>query len=319
MKIEIETPSRLHLGFLNISRDMDRRFGSIGIALEKPRFKLRVCDEFTGIKFSESIKEDITSVINEYLDRFRRKTKVRGNFGIEILESIPRHVGLGSGTQLGMALGLALTKAFNLNMKLEEIAALMGRCKNSGAGFYCFSNGGLVIDSGSKANGFPKLIFRYKIPENWRFLLVTLKSKRGLYGEAEAKIFSEIDEPIAKKSSMKIARLVLLKLLPSLLEKDIQSFGEALTRIDSLTGRIFDKFQGGEYMKENQDIMDFLIDNSYGAGQSSWGPCCYGLILYDEIDKTLKKAKAFLRRKKLKADLLVTKARNHGYKLRVID
>lgn len=37
MRVSVETGGRLHMGFTNLSEDVGRRYGSIGVALDRPR------------------------------------------------------------------------------------------------------------------------------------------------------------------------------------------------------------------------------------------------------------------------------------------
>jgi beta-ribofuranosylaminobenzene 5'-phosphate synthase len=68
--------------------------------------------------------------------------------------------------------------------------------------------------------------------------------------------------------------------MPGLVERDIESFGRALTAIDRKTGAYFSDVQGGVYSHEatNETVAAMLREGAFGAGQSSWGPAVYGLV-----------------------------------------
>jgi beta-ribofuranosylaminobenzene 5'-phosphate synthase len=78
----------------------------------------------------------------------------------------------------------------------------------------------------------------------------------------------------------KISRLLLMKMLPALVEKDIASFGQALTGIQCMIGDCFAPVQGGRYATPLlEKVVGFLLEKgAAGAGQSSWGPAVYGLV-----------------------------------------
>jgi len=116
----------------------------------------------------------------------------------------------------------------------------------------------------------------------------------------------------------KICRLTMMKLLPSLIERDIKSFGEALTQIQTIIGGYFAVAQGGTYSSlaatEGTALMRKL--GAYGVGQSSWGPAFYGLTQKDEAQKIQLKVQAFLRNS-VGGQVFTAKANNRGAYIKV--
>ena len=107
----IETPARIHLGFLELDPNANRNFGSIGLTISN--FK-------TIISLKESKKLIINSRDEDKIEKIIKKLiKIYRfpEFEISILESIPMHTGLGSGTQLALSLGMILAKFFNKNWR----------------------------------------------------------------------------------------------------------------------------------------------------------------------------------------------------------
>src|SRR5262249_37975123 len=72
----------------------------------------------------------------------------------------------------------------------------------------------------------------------------------------------------------------LLGLLPSLVEGDLEAFGEALYEYNVRAGEVFAPAQGGTYAgPEVAALVAFLRGQGVrGAGQSSWGPAVFGGI-----------------------------------------
>ena len=68
---------------------------------------------------------------------------------LKIEEAIPPHAGLGSGTQLALAVGSAFAALEDLRLDPQEIAARLGRGARSGIGIATFAQGGVVLDSGA--------------------------------------------------------------------------------------------------------------------------------------------------------------------------
>ncbi|MBS7623815.1 hypothetical protein KEJ39_09150, partial [Candidatus Bathyarchaeota archaeon] len=80
-------------------------------------------------------------------------------------------------------------------------------------------------------------------------------------------------------------RIILMKILPSLLEHDIETFGSGLSDLQNLgfakaAKRLMHPATG-------KCIEAMLQAGAYGAGQSSFGPTAYGLIKQDEPKEPL--------------------------------
>jgi beta-ribofuranosylaminobenzene 5'-phosphate synthase len=99
----------------------------------------------------------------------------------------------------------------------------------------------------------------------------------GLSGVAEAQAFGRL-VPSTERSAA-VAQLVLTSLLPALVERDLEEFGGARTRVQQLVGDAFATVQGGRFRRRAGPLVDALLcGGAAGAGQSSWGPAVYGLV-----------------------------------------
>ncbi|AHF79917.1 beta-ribofuranosylaminobenzene 5'-phosphate synthase family protein [Thermococcus paralvinellae] len=301
----IKTPRRLHLGLIDPSGSLGRRFGSLGVALEDGYEIKLMPHEKLEIRADEEDKKTIEFVVG----RMNKHFSTGFNYLVEVRRAIPRHIGLGSTTQLSLAVGVGIAKLNNINAKIEELAEIFGRGKNSGAGIYTFKYGGFVIDGGVK-EGIPPLILREEFPENWAFLLVIPQVKRGFDEEEEKPIMASIGgkPEIAKE----ISHRILLGLLPALKERDIKTFGKHLSEIQRLVGKHFEDYQRGEFREDVKLILEFLRENTYGYGQSSWGPTVYGLIWKSEYSMLKAKLHDFLKDYGLKAKIELGTPRNKG-------
>ncbi|MBO8173808.1 MAG: GHMP kinase [Thermococcus sp.] len=304
----IKTPRRLHLGLIDPSGSLGRRFGSLGVALEEGYEIKLMPHEKLEIKADEEDKKTIEFVVG----RMNKHFSTGFNYLVEVRRTIPKHVGLGSTTQLSLAVSVGIAKLNNINAKIEELAEILGRGKNSGAGIYTFKYGGFVIDGGVK-EGIPPLILREEFPENWAFLLVIPQVKRGFDEEEEKPIMANIrgKPEIAKE----ICHRILLGLLPALKERDIKTFGKHLSEIQRLVGKHFEDYQGGEFREDVKLILEFLRGNTYGYGQSSWGPTVYGLIRKSEYSMLKAKLHDFLKDHGIKAKIDLGTPRNKGVEI----
>ncbi len=290
--IEIKTPARLHLGLLDTNGNLGRLYGSIGVAIKYPNVVL-VAEPADSLEVEGPESERVLVFANQFLSQY----PVLPGAHLSLKSNIPPHIGLGSGTQLALAVGAALTRLGNLDLSLEEIALVMGRGVHSGIGINAFHQGGFVLDAGhriarmdatsntpiSEEKTVPPVLFHRPVPENWFFVIIVPDTDEGLSGEEEQAAFRKLPDMPASHVE-KVCRLLLMKMLPALVEKDIIIFGQALTEIQRLVGESFAGIQGGHFANPlSEQLIDFLLERgATGAGQSSWGPTVYGLVEGEE-------------------------------------
>jgi beta-RFAP synthase len=281
--VTIRATARLHLGFIDLHGGLGRIFGSLGVSIDQPACVVELQRRKEGIVVNGEEKDRVKNLADRMASHFG---KSRG-FQLTVWESIPKHVGLGSGTQLSLAVGTAIAMLYEKSLTPHELSKIMGRGVVSGVGTATFAEGGFVIDGGKSTTtpegkdsvDVPPLLFRQPVPEDWNFIIAIPDVPMGLSGIREKHAFQEL--PKGKTShARETSRLVLMQLLPALIRDDINRFGEALTRIQILVGDAFSKAQGGRFASpEVAKCVDTMIKaGAVGAGQSSWGPTCYGLV-----------------------------------------
>jgi beta-ribofuranosylaminobenzene 5'-phosphate synthase len=320
MQIRVKSVCRLHFGFLDLTGDLGRLYGSIGVALENPK---TVVTTTTAEKLI--IENGNRKKILGFVEKFSKHYQVHPTARIHLLESIPEHSGLGSGTQLALAVASALAKICGIDADARELSSIMGRGKRSGIGIASFQFGGFIMDGGRKRVRLddldtpPQIIFRYDFPTNWYFVVVIPETEKGLFGKKEDNLINCLKP--SKKISEEICRLTQIKLLPSLVEKDIEEFGAALTEIDLRNGMFFEELQGGIYRgKFAKNLMEFLLSSGvYGVGQSSWGPTIYGLVDDTNAQDVAQKMKDFLVRMNLSGKVFVSRCSNTGAEITIRD
>ena len=69
---------------------------------------------------------------------------------MRVHRSLPPHVGLGSGTQLALAVARALAELYDVERGARALAAAVGR--RSAIGTWTFDDGGLVVEGGRRAD-----------------------------------------------------------------------------------------------------------------------------------------------------------------------
>jgi beta-RFAP synthase len=272
--VRVEAPARLHLGMLAVAGDGERRFGGFGVSVSRPAVVLEAepADELSadGPDAGRAL---------EFARRCRDALGLAGGARLRVVEAIPPHVGLGSGTKLALAVAHALAAVHGRTYDAPVLAEAVGRAARSAVGMWTFALGGLVVEGGVRrgvARPAP-LLMRHAVPEEWRIVLVVPSAEPGLSGVAEEEAFGRL-VPSAERSAA-IAQLVLTSLLPALVERDVEEFGAAVTRVQQLVGDSFAAVQGGRFHPRAGPLVEALLGHgAAGAGQSSWGPAVYGVV-----------------------------------------
>ena len=268
-KVSVIAPARLHMGFIDLSGSLGRDFGSIGVALNEiaTRLTLSYSSQFLIKGQSPERAEQCARVLCDVLN-------VSQQIEINVETAIPEHVGLGSGTQMALAIGSALNAFYDLGLSIREIAELTERGMRSGIGIGVFELGGLVVDGGrGKLTRTPPVISHMDIPENWQFILVFDETDQGLHGEQEIKAFKELAVFPAEEAA-RLCYLLLMQGLPAIAEQNIHLFGDVISQIQRSVGEHFASVQGGVFSSaEVAEVMQWLEQNEgVGIGQTSWGP-----------------------------------------------
>jgi beta-ribofuranosylaminobenzene 5'-phosphate synthase len=314
VKVYVKTPARLHLGLIDLNGDLGRLFGGLGVGIDRPNVILEA--QRSGKLAVTGEKSELVKVLAK---RFLETYNLKVNVSIDVKQTIPGHIGLGSGTQLALAVATALSKLFDVNASIQELAKNMCRGQRTSVGTTIFEQGGFVVDGGKSTskNSFPTTIFRQPFPQDWSFVVAIPNVKKGLAKNEETAAFGALS-PMKAEEASKMCRLTMMKLLPSLIERDIKSFGEALTQIQTVIGEHFAEVQGGTYSSQTatEGIALMQKHGAYGAGQSSWGPAFYGLTQKEKAKKIKLKVKAFLR-KGVGGQVFIAKANNRGAYIKV--
>lgn len=268
-RVCVVAPARLHMGFIDISGSTGRRFGSIGLTINELATRLQIhgSQEMT-------VEGPQADRARRYVRKFAESLDVSGNVHVAIESAIPEHAGLGSGTQLALAIGTALCQLNGLQINLSALARMADRGARSGIGIAAFDRGGFVIDGGSSNRSqLPPVIVRLNVPEDWRFILVFDKNHEGLHGDQEIQAFENLPA-FPQQEAARLCQSILMQALPSLVEEDVQGFGRVITDLQRTVGDYFADAQGGRYTSlEVGRAVSWLGEHGGVAlGQSSWGP-----------------------------------------------
>jgi beta-ribofuranosylaminobenzene 5'-phosphate synthase len=276
--VRVEAPARLHMGMFDAAGEGPRRFGGLGVAVSRPAVivEASASDELS-VKGADA--ERARAVAERCLAALDGLPGAR----VRVLEAIPAHAGLGSGTKLALAVTAALCALAGASPDPAAMARMAGRGARSAVGLWTFALGGFVVEGGRRqgVDQPAPLLTRHAMPEDWRCVLAIPAAAPGLSGGPEEAAFADLHSD--PRRSAEIAQLVLTALLPALVERDLSEFGAALTRVQRVVGDAFAPVQGGTFHPQAAPLVDALLRfGAKGAGQSSWGPAVYGLVGNEE-------------------------------------
>ncbi|MCB1507117.1 MAG: GHMP kinase [Hyphomicrobiaceae bacterium] len=283
--LRIAAPARLHLGFVDLNGGLGRLYGSIGLAINRPETRLTI-----RRAKSTSARGPESNRAIRVIEKLRQTIGIEGDFDITIEEAIPAHAGLGSGTQLSLAVAAGALRLAGTARPFDLLGTLTGRGQRSSIGIAAFDHGGFIVDGGRGAiDAPPPVLIHTAMPEDWRILLILDPAETGVHGDRETKAFAGLP-PMAEATSARLAHLVLMQAAPALTEADIAGFGSAITEIQSLVGAHFSPAQGGSAWSNPKvgEVAGMLASmGAVGIGQSSWGPTGFAFVSSEKEAATL--------------------------------
>lgn len=279
-RIIVTTGARLHFGLLSNRAAASRNFGGAGLMIDKPGFQVSVRHaDRDSIQATDSYHARIGKIVADYR-RNAPSDKVPPACEIELQQEIPPHVGLGSGTQLAMAVAQALAILANDGQaNAATLAGRVGRGKRSSIGIHGFDKGGLLVDGGKLPDDVVgDAVTRIDFPLDWRIVLITPQGRAGLSGEPEIEAFRELPGMSAEMSHQ-LNALLQAELLPAVAAADFARCGESLFEFGRLVGEYFGPVQGGVYADGEMAklVTELRSAGVRGVGQTSWGPTIFAL------------------------------------------
>ena len=278
-RVYVEAPARLHFGVLDLRGALGRKFGGIGATAPGPSL-LVSADAGDTLHVSGEDADRAADFARRMLDRFG----VAGGARLHVHQMFRSHAGLGSGTQLALAVGRALSDLHGLGARAAAIAAATGRARRSAIGTWTFDGGGLVVEGGrvSRDDGDERvapLLARVPFPSGWHCVVGVPHAAASLSGSVEAAALAELPAP-PDAEVQRVAHLTLMALLPALVDGDLPMFGFALAEIQAVTGGWFAPIQGGVFAPGwTEELVRRMKEwGATGVGQSSWGPTAYGIV-----------------------------------------
>ena len=326
-RVIVETPSRIHISLIDLHGGSGRVDGGIGIALDDPRILIEAqqspalevsgCDSRTADRVKEIAQNVLTGI------------GAGASASITVRTMYLSHVGLGSGSQLALATARALCELYGRTMTVKDLAVLVGRGGTSGIGTAAFEDGGFIIDGGHRFGpgcekaGFapssaskgvppPPVIARHAFPPDWRILLAIPDLPAGASGNHEVDIFRKYC-PVPLDEVQALCHEVVMRMLPALVEHDLDRFGSSINAIQNLG---FKKVEHRLQPPQIAILLDAMrASGAAGAGMSSFGPALYAIG--DTDMREIERAAQMYMQEIGGGTTLITSARNRGAAVRV--
>jgi beta-ribofuranosylaminobenzene 5'-phosphate synthase len=133
---------------------------------------------------------------------------------------------------------------------------------------------------------------------------------KGAHGRKELDVFGAFC-PVPKDEVAELCREILVRMIPAVLEGDLESFGSAVNRIQGLG---FKKVEVGLQHPMIKRLMEEMRSaGAAGAGLSSFGPTVYAVA--DSGTRDIESAAMEVMRD-AGGEVVVTRSRNTGARLR---
>jgi len=309
--VHVRAPSRLHFGMFSFGHTDRPQFGGVGVMVEPPT---------VDVTISPAARFTIRGEHSHRVELFAAAIAANWNLTAPLccefhVSAPPDHVGLGVGTQLGLAVAAGLRRFLQLpELAAEQLACSVGRGTRSAVGTHGFQSGGLVVDAGKQSDApLGTIARRVDLPAQWRFVLVRgIANGRGLAGDREADAFARLPG-VPQKLTDELWRITNTEMLPAIERSDCDAFGDAVYRFGRLAGECFAPVQGGPYADADTAKLIEVIRGLgvAGAGQSSWGPTVFAITADDAEAESLAER---LRAELLPAecDLTIARPNNTG-------
>ena len=294
--VTVDAPARLHLGFLDPSGSLGRRFGSLGLVIDGLQTQVEISPAPVDavLAATPAAQQEIERAM-AHLHRLREHTGRHQPLQLRLLQVLPAHAGFGSGTQLALAVGRAFARWHGLDIASTTLASWLGRGLRSGVGIAGFDHGGLLVDGGPSGGQPAPLLARVDLPAAWRIVLVQDSRRRGLSGLDERQAIAAL--PVLPQSlAADLCHQVLMRVLPGAAGAEFAPFAAGVNRVQRLLGQHFAPAQQGRAYASaavgrllqwlgavSLEAVNAESDSDAGAvlaaiGQSSWGPTGFAIV-----------------------------------------
>lgn len=288
MRIEAKAYPRIHISLIDMTVDGYRKHGGVGFSLDVPLLEMKLA---SGSAFDlkplvgQGIGDDDVGKLTDRLLSLVESWGFSKVVRVESCSLIGRHMGLGSGTALSLAL---IESLFEINStpipSREYLRLASGRGGVSGVGIGAYFDGGLLVDIGHLQDGggflpsdvispskLPHSLSRVNMP-GWPLGFFIPSSVAPLTVEQEVAFFRRVT-PIELNDAYPIAYHAIFGVYGSVVDADYSGFCRAINALQRLRWK---REEINNYQTKIWEMIESLL--SCGAdcvGMSSMGPGIY--------------------------------------------
>lgn len=264
-----------------------RAFGGAGIAIKTLPSRIRA-------ESSDKFRMHSQVPIDEHLERSihvaiasAERLGLDPSCDLFMDIALPRHSGLGSGTQILMSAlrCVAIEKSWAISP--DTFMDISGRSKTSSVGAAVNQLGGFCVDLGcaddvgSAIQYSPEMIKRnrglilgsWPFPKDWVVSIFCYDLGSSLSGAEEDEFFAK-NYPASRQSALETIAALFMGLVPAVLLSDYEGFRESLYILQT-TG-----FKDESVNRQSATVKNVLRDlwsQGYAAGVSSFGPTTFAV------------------------------------------
>jgi beta-RFAP synthase len=307
--VRITTGARLHFGLL----DTRPPFGGLGVMIQQP---------VTEVVASRADRFDCPAEVAQRVIPIADRIRIAANLDAQpacqlvVPKRIDSHCGLGSGTQLSLAVAEAICAVVGLAIDPEALATVVAaRGQRSAIGIHGYAQGGLIFEHGTDPQRLNPVVARVEVPDAWRVVVLRPAANvEQISGEQERDKFGQLAtaSPTQRSHLKTLAEQIVL----AAKRCDFDAFAHHLHRYNYHSGRLFAAAQSGPY--NGRQVTTLINELSQlgacGVGQSSWGPGVFAWFA------TQHEAEQFVARLPPTAQTIaLTKANNHPRQMASLD
>lgn len=275
--LKVTAPSRLHFGLLRFDCSEGRSYGGLGMMIDRPGVEVELSESDRWHAEGPGAERALQ------LARSAVKALYPGEpppLRIRVVKTPRFHSGLGSGTQLALAVALGIDRILGSGQtELRDLVSAVGRGQRSAVGSYGFRDGGVIWERGKlPGETLGELTRRVEFPECWSVVLITPAKVEGLSGEVERKAFENLPS-VPEKVTHRLIHLAEQQIFPSVEQSDFDVFSDATYEYGALAGNCFASIQGGPFASPqiSELIRHVRLLGVKAVGQSSWGPTIFAI------------------------------------------
>ncbi|NND97461.1 MAG: beta-ribofuranosylaminobenzene 5'-phosphate synthase [Pirellulaceae bacterium] len=270
--VRVVTGARLHFGLF----DTIAPFGGVGMMINQPPTEVivRQANQFGCRGEGADRVAPIAGRVQHHL-----RLPDLPACEVEIVRRPNAHTGLGTGTQLAMAVAEALLRFCDGPTRDPSLIQRMAdRGKRSAVGVHGYLHGGLIFEAADETTQLLNPIQqRVSIPDQWRvavFCPTTVDLP--VSGSVEQRQFAQLSGA-DRETRHQLEKIVDDQIVPAAQGSDFLKFAASVHQYNYHSGMLFADVQNGPYNGPTVTRLVQMLQqrDAVGVGQSSWGPSVF--------------------------------------------